>query len=251
MDLEMYVFVAAAGFVASFIDAAAGGGGMISLPALLLTGISPLHALGTNKMAAVMGACTSFITFVKSGKMDIPLMKKLFPIAFIGSGVGVLAVQQIPSAFLRPLIIVLLIAIVLYSILKKDWDRESKPKSFTGRMLALSVLVAFVMGFYDGFFGPGTGSLLLFAFLMVGFDFISATANTKALNFASNLAATIFFAVSGLVDYTIALPMGIFMIIGAYCGARFALTKGVSYVRPLFIVVTVALIGKQIFDLLK
>ncbi|WP_405745910.1 TSUP family transporter, partial [Anaerovibrio slackiae] len=175
MDMEVYIFVAVAGFVASFIDAAAGGGGMISLPALLLTGISPLHALGTNKMAAVMGACTSFITFVRSGKMDVQLIKKLFPLSLIGSALGVLAVQQVPSEFLRPLIVVLLVAVVLYSLLKKDWDRDTEPRKLTGRMLALSMLVALVMGFYDGFFGPGTGSFLLFAFLMLGFDFIGAT----------------------------------------------------------------------------
>ena len=233
MDMEVYIFVAVAGFVASFIDAAAGGGGMISLPALLLTGISPLHALGTNKMAAVMGACTSFITFIRSGKMDVQLIKKLFPLSLIGSALGVL-----------------LVAVVLYSLLKKDWDRDTEPRKLTGRMLALSMLVALVMGFYDGFFGPGTGSFLLFAFLMLGFDFIGATANTKALNFASNLAATVFFAASGMIDYQMGIFMGISMIFGAYCGARFAITKGVAYVRPMFIAVTTVLIGKQLMDLL-
>lgn len=249
MDIDVYFFVVVAGFVASFVDASAGGGGMISLPALLLAGISPLNALGTNKLAAVMGAFTSFVTFVRSGKMDISLMKKLFPLSFVGSAVGVLTVQQIPSEFLRPLIIVLLIAVVLYTILKKDWDKEAKPKQFTGKVLILSMLAAFVMGFYDGFFGPGTGSILLFIFLMLGYDFIGSTANTKALNFGSNLAAAIFFALSGMVDYQLGIFMGISMIAGAYCGAKFALTKGVAYVRPMFIVVTTLLIGKQLLDL--
>lgn len=249
MDIETYCFVAAAGFVAAFVDASAGGGGMISLPALLLAGIPPLHALGTNKMAAVMGAFTSFVTFVRSGKMDIPLMKKLFPLSFAGSGIGVLAVQQVPSEFLRPLIVVLLIVVVLYSIFKKGWDKESQPQHFSGRILALSMLAALVMGFYDGFFGPGTGSILLFIFLMLGFDFIGATANTKALNFGSNLAAAIFFGMSGMIDYQLGIFMGVSMIAGAYCGARFALTKGVAYVRPMFIVVTTLLIGRQLWDL--
>ena len=168
----------------------------------------------------------------------------------VGSALGVLAVQQVPSEFLRPLIVVLLVAVVLYSLLKKDWDRDTEPRKLTGRMLALSMLVALVMGFYDGFFGPGTGSFLLFAFLMLGFDFIGATANTKALNFASNLAATVFFAASGMIDYQMGIFMGISMIFGAYCGARFAITKGVAYVRPMFIVVTTMLIGKQLMDLL-
>ena len=249
MDMEIYIFVAVTGFVAAFIDAAAGGGGMISLPALMLTGISPLQALGTNKMAAVMGACTSFITFVRSGKMDVQLIKKLFPLSLIGSVLGVLAVKQVPSEFLRPLIVVLLIVVVLYSILKKDWDKDTQPGKLTGKMLALSMADALAMGFYDGFFGPGTGSLLLFIFCMLGFDFISATANTKALNFASNLSATIFFGLSGMINFEMGIFMGITMIFGAYCGARFAITKGVTYVRPMFIVVTTLLIGKQLLSL--
>lgn len=249
MGIETYLFVVVMGFLAAFIDAAVGGGGMISLPALMWTGMPMLYVIGTNKMAAVMGACTSFITFVRSGKMDTKLMKKLFPISFVGSILGGLTVQQVPSDFLRPLIVVLLIAIIIYTIMKKDWDKDTAPKAFTGRMLILSMVVALGMGFYDGFFGPGTGSLLLFAFLMLGYDFISGTANTKALNFASNLAAFLLFASMGLIDFQIGIVMGLSMIFGAYCGARFALTKGVSYVRPLFIVVTAILIGKQLLDL--
>ena len=251
MDMEIYIFVAVTGFVAAFIDAAAGGGGMISLPALMLTGISPLQALGTNKMAAVMGACTSFITFVRSGKMDVQLIKKLFPLSLIGSVLGVLAVKQVPSEFLRPLIVVLLIVVVLYSILKKDWDKDTQPGKLTGKMLALSMVAALAMGFYDGFFGPGTGSFILFAFLMVGFDFIGAAANARALNFASNIAAAVLFSYYGLVDFSYAIPMGLSMIIGAWCGARTALSKGTGYVRPLFIVMTTVLIGKQLLDLFK
>lgn len=250
MDMETYIFVAVVGFVAAFIDAAAGGGGMISLPALMWTGISPLQALGTNKMAAVMGAFTSFVTFIRSGKMDVPLIKKLFPLSLIGSAAGVLAVRQVPSEFLRPLIVVLLVVVVLYSILKKDWDRDAKPQKMTSRMLILSMLVAFILGFYDGFFGPGAGSFLLFSFLMLGFDFIGATANTKALNFASNFAAMVSFAYFDMINYQMGIFMGLSMIVGAYCGARFAITKGVTYVRPIFIAVTTLLIGKQLMELL-
>lgn len=250
MDMETYIFVAVVGFVAAFIDAAAGGGGMISLPALMWTGISPLQALGTNKMAAVMGAFTSFVTFIRSGKMDVSLIKKLFPLSLIGSAAGVLAVRQVPSEFLRPLIVVLLVVVVLYSILKKDWDRDAKPQKMTSRMLILSMLVAFILGFYDGFFGPGAGSFLLFSFLMLGFDFIGATANTKALNFASNFAAMVSFAYFDMINYQMGIFMGLSMIVGAYCGARFAITKGVTYVRPIFIAVTTLLIGKQLMELL-
>ena len=118
-------------------------------------------------------------------------------------------------------------------------------------MLLLSGCVAFSFGFYDGFFGPGTGSFLLFSFLLVGFDFLGAAANARALNFASNIAGVTVFGLFGLIDFSYALPMGLSMIVGAWCGARMALKKGTGYVRPLFIAMTTVLIGKQIVDLLK
>jgi len=113
----------------------------------------------------------------------------------------------------------------------------------------MSIAVAFAFGFYDGFFGPGTGSFLLFAFLLMGFDFVGSAANARALNFASNIAALLAFTVLGLPNFYYALPMGLAMIVGAFCGARMALSKGASYVRPLFIGVTTVLIGKQLWDM--
>ena len=109
----------------------------------------------------------------------------------------------------------------------------------------------FVIGLYDGFFGPGTGSFMLFLYLMMGYGFLGAAANARAANFASNLAAVIIFAGLGLVDYSYALPMGFGMILGAACGAKTAISKGAAYVRPLFIGMTVILIGKQLLELFK
>ena len=117
--------------------------------------------------------------------------------------------------------------------------------------LVVSGLVAFAFGFYDGFFGPGTGSFLLFAFLMVGFDFIGAGAKARALNFGSNISASLLFAYFGLVEFSYVIPMGLAMIAGAWCGAHMALKKGTGYVRPLFVIMTTVLIGKQLIDLWK
>lgn len=249
MELDLLLFLIGSGFVASFIDAAVGGGGLISIPALMMTGLSPVTVLGTNKVAASMGALASFYTFVKSGKMDVQLVKKLCPLSLIGSGIGVLVVQQISPEFLRPLIIAMLIAVFLYTLFKKDWGKDAKPQAIVGTKMLLCIALSFIMGFYDGFFGPGTGSFLLFGFIMIGFDFIGATANVKALNFASNIAAAVLFSIMGHTDFYYAVPMGLFMIFGAICGAKVALYKGVSYVRPLFIIVTAVLIGKQLITL--
>jgi uncharacterized membrane protein YfcA len=251
MDLEIMGFLALFGFLGAFIDAAVGGGGLITIPALMWTGLPPVTVLGTNKVAASMGSVFSFLTFIRAGKMDIALMKRLCPLSLIGSFAGVLLVQHISSEFLRPLIIVMLVLVFFYTVFKKNWGKDSKPQKITGKKMILCLIMAFTLGFYDGFFGPGTGSFILFSFIMIGFDFIFATGNAKAMNFASNIAAAILFTYFGSVDFTYAVPMGVFMIIGAIAGSKVAISKGVSYIRPLFIVVTAVLIGKQILTMLE
>ena len=250
MDFEAMVFLAIFGFIGAFIDAAVGGGGLITIPALMWTGLSPVTVLGTNKVAASMGSVFSFLTFIRAGKMDVALMKKLCPLSLIGSFAGVLLVQHISSEFLRPLIIIMLVLVFFYTLLKKDWGKDARPQNITGKKMFLCLILAFTMGFYDGFFGPGTGSFILFAFIMIGFDFIFATGNAKAMNFASNIAAAILFTYFGSVNFTYAIPMGVFMIIGAIAGSKVAIAKGVSYIRPLFIIVTAVLIGKQLLTLI-
>lgn len=248
---DILAFLVVFGFCAAFIDAVVGGGGLISIPALLWVGLPPHFALGTNKAASTMGAVTSFVTFVRSGRVNGWLIRRLFPLSLAGSAVGVLVVRQVSPEILRPLVLAMLVLVLIYSILKKDWGRENHFTGMTQRMLVLSGVTAFGFGFYDGFFGPGTGSFLLFAFLLLGYDFLGAAANARALNFASNIAALCFFAAFGLVQWSYAVPMGVSMVFGAWCGAQMALSKGTGYVRPLFIVMTTVLIGKQVIDLWK
>ncbi|MEN6414561.1 MAG: TSUP family transporter [Veillonellales bacterium] len=251
VSIEMLAFLITAGFIAAFIDSVVGGGGLISLPALLLTGMPPQMALGSNKMASVMGSLTSTLSFMKSGKIDYTLIKYLFPLSLIGSALGVYVVQQIPSSFLKPLVVVLLIAVTIYSLIKKDWGSTSTYDGIiTPRVAWIGGLAAFSLGFYDGFFGPGAGSFMLFSFLFIGFDFVVAAGNARAINFASNIAAVISFGLIGSINFYYSIPMGLAMIAGAFTGSRLAISKGASYVRPLFISVSTLLIGKQLWDLL-
>lgn len=250
VSLDMIFFLMAVGFIAAFIDSVVGGGGLISLPAMLLTGMPPTIALGTNKMASVMGSCTSTISFMRSGKINIEIIKYLFPLSFIGSMFGVIAVQQIPSQFLKPLVIIMLVVVTIYTFSKKDWGDISTYAGMTKRTAYLSGIVAFSIGFYDGFFGPGAGSFFIFAFLMIGFDFVVAAGNSKALNFASNIAAVITFMYFGSINYNYAIPMGVSMILGALVGSNLAIKKGAAYVRPLFLFMSVILISKQLWDVL-
>lgn len=249
ITVQMIVFLLAAGFIAAFVDSVAGGGGLISLPAMLLTGLPLTVALGTNKLASTTGSLTSTISFMISGKVNKRLVAWLFPITFIGAALGAYTVKQIPPQFLKPLVIVLLITVAVYTVFKKEWGETSTYSGLTHKMAVLSALTAFVLGFYDGFFGPGTGSFLLFAFLMIGFDFVVAAGNAKVLNFASNIASLITFIMLDSVNYYYGLIAAVGMIAGALAGSQMAIRKGAACVRPLFIAITLCLIGKQVWDL--
>lgn len=251
MDFITMSVMAIMGFVAAFIDSVVGGGGLISVPTLMWAGLPMLNVLGTNKFASTMGACAGFLTYLRSGTIDKKIMRIMFPLAFIGSIIGVLVVQQVPPDFLRPLVVVMLIIIAIYSVTKKNWAEDKTSANFYHKNYLLGIVMIFALGFYDGFFGPGTGSFMLFLYLTMGYGFLGAAANARAANFASNLAAVIIFTGFGLVDFSYAIPMGLGMIIGAHFGAKMAIKKGAAYVRPLFIGMTIILIGKQLIDLLR
>ncbi|WP_196593321.1 TSUP family transporter [Pectinatus sottacetonis] len=250
-NVGIIIFLVCGGFVAGFVDSIAGGGGIISLPVLLLTGIDPVAALATNKMSAVMGSFTSAMTFIRNRKVTVEIIKYVFPLSIIGSLGGVMVVHQIPADFLRPLVVVLLICITIYTLSRKNWGKKASYTGITRKILLSSMGIAFTMGFYDGFFGPGTGSFLMFAFLCMGLDFIGAAANARVLNFCSNIAAVLFFAYLGQIYFSYAIPMGLAVMAGAFCGARTALKHGAAYVKPLFVMMSVLLIGKQIWDLFR
>lgn len=238
------------GFLAGFIDSAVGGGGLISLPALLFVGLPPALALGTNKLAGTMGAVTSAVSFLKSGKIEFSLVKFLVPLSLLGSIAGASLVHFMPSAFLRPLVIVMLIAVTIYTLFKRDIGRESRYVRAGKKALTAACLTAAALGFYDGFFGPGTGSFLIIAFLFMGFDFIESAGNAKALNLASNIGALSTFAILGAIVYAYGLVLGAAMMIGAVVGSQFAIRKGVAFIRPIYICVTFVMIGKQVWTAL-
>ncbi|MGE5702134.1 MAG: TSUP family transporter [Clostridia bacterium] len=251
LDVTTVLLLAIFGFVAAFIDSCVGGGGLISLPALLGLGI-PMHmALGTNKLASTFASFTSSATFISMGKYDKKLMLILFPISFIGSFIGAKTVLFIPDQVLRTLVIVMLAAIFVYTLVNKKFGQETKFKGYTSFTLGLGIPLAFLIGFYDGFFGPGTGSFLIFVMVLVfGYDFVIGAGNGRILNFASNLAALLVFLLEGKVFIITGLTMGVAMIIGASLGSRMALKTGVKYVRPLFMLVSITLMGKMVYELI-
>jgi len=248
IHIGMMLFLIIAGFIAAFIDSVVGGGGLISLPALLFTGLPPQVALGTNKLASTMGSLTSSISFFRHGKINKALMLRLLPLSIIGSAIGVYIVQKIPSDKLKPLILVILIIVTIYTLIKKDWGLTSTFNGMTVKKSIFAVAIVMIIGFYDGFLGGGTGSFFLFAFLLMGFDFIEAAGNAKILNFGSNLTALAVFLFYDSVYFQYGVPMGIAMVLGAYIGSKVAIKKGSSYVKILFVAVSIVLIGKNIYD---
>lgn len=251
LDLSTIAFLALFGFVAAFIDSCVGGGGLISLPALLGLGIPPYLALGTNKLAGTISSATSSVTFVSMGKFDKKLILYLFPVSFIGSMIGAKTVLSVPQEFLKILVIVMMALIFTYTLFNKKFGQDTKFKGFTRFSMGLGIPITFLIGFYDGFFGPGTGSFFVFLMvLLFGYDFVIAAGNGRILNLASNLAALGVFLFEGQVIFLTGLTMGIAMLFGATLGARMAIKTGVRYVRPLFLIVSISLITKMIYEII-
>lgn len=249
-DPGTMLFLVIAAFIASFIDSTVGGGGLISTPSLLATGMPVSFALGTNKVAAMMGSFTSVVAFWRAGKVQKRVVFYLMPLSFIGSALGAYVVYLLPAEIMRNIIVVLLVAVAAYTYRRKDWGDVANIKKFGTIVLLLTAAAAFALGFYDGFFGPGTGSFLIFGFLFLGYDFVTAAGNAKALNFASGAGALVSFVISGTIYWVYGLAMGVSMVFGAIFGSRMAIRHGANYVRPLYLVVTSLLIGKQIYELL-
>lgn len=248
-DVYVILIIVLFGFLAAFIDSVVGGGGLISTPALLAIGLPPAVALGTNKLASSFGTLTSTIKFVRSGNVDLKIVAKLFPFVLVASVGGAYLATMLPAQLLKPLIIVALSLVFIYTLVKKDWGSVRTFTSFTPIKATMFVIAYLIIGFYDGFIGGGTGSFMLFVLLMFGFDFLSSAAgNAKVLNFASNIGALILFMSLGQVNYFYGMIMAISMIVGSYVGAQFAISKGVGYVKVLFIIVTAVLIVKNAYD---
>jgi uncharacterized protein len=237
-------------FLAGFIDAIVGGGGLIQLPALfvLMPGFPPATVLGTSKFSGTVGAFASAITYSRRIKLEwrdwLPGVIGALVCSFLGARVASL----IPASTFRPIVIVALLVVGAFTLARKDFG--SKGTRTSGKWLPILV-VGSGIGFYDGIFGPGTGSFMVFALASSGLAFLEASATTKLLNFSSNLSALIYFAATGHVYYAAALPMAACNILGSVIGARLALARGSGFVRIVFLLVVTALLGKLIFDTLR
>ncbi|GIM30446.1 UPF0721 transmembrane protein [Clostridium polyendosporum] len=244
------LFLCIAGFIASFVDSIAGGGGLISVPAFMLFGLPPHIALGTNKFSATTASLTSSLKFIKSGKANLNLLKYIIPFTFIGAVLGVKAVLLIDQSFLTPLVMALVLLVGVYSLFSKNLGINNEYKGTTLKLIIIGIVFGFTIGFYDGFFGPGTGSFLLFGFVKIfKFDFVSANGNTKVLNFTSNIASLITFALEGKINYYYGIIVAIFMILGAILGTKAAISNGSKLIKPIFITMSLAVAVKMLINI--
>lgn len=239
-------------FVAGLIDSAVGGGGLIQIPALFtaLPGEAPATLFGTNKFSSMFGTASAARTYMRRIKLNWSLLLPATLCAFALSFAGAAVVSYLPRNIIKPVVLVLLIVMAAYTLWKKDFGRLHKPKHVGARERWLAALTGGAIGFYDGIFGPGTGSFLIFLFIrFFAFDFLHASAAAKFVNLATNLAALCFFVPMGNILIEYAVPMAACNVIGSLVGTRLAMRGGSGFVRVLFLLLLCALIGKFAYDL--
>jgi hypothetical protein len=245
------VFVLGAAFGAGLIDAMAGGGGLIQLPALFAAYPTTPHPtlLGTGKLAGLAGTTSAVLRFVRHVRIDWPLVLAAAGGAFAMALVGAWLATLVPPDRFRAMVPLFLTAVLLYTLLHRDFGTEHRPRWNGRHGRGLAAASAGLIGLYDGFFGPGTGSFLVFLFIRIfGLDFLHASASAKIVNAAANLSALLLFGLTGHIGWLLGLGMAAFNVAGAQVGSHLAIQRGSRFVRVVFLVVVGCLIAKTAVD---
>lgn len=246
-------FLLPAAFIAGLVDAVVGGGGLIQIPALFsfLPEASPATVFGTNKLSSVCGTLSATWRYLQRVRVPWRITLLAAAAAFAFSFLGAMSVALLPKAWARPLVLALLVAVAIYTFLRKDFGATDRNLAHGRRHLAGALLLGAGIGFYDGFFGPGTGSFLLFLFVRCfGLDFLRASSGAKIVNLSTNAAALLYFGPTGHVLWGLALGMALCNVAGAQLGTLLALRHGSAFVRKLFLGVVTILIAKFAWDTL-
>jgi uncharacterized membrane protein YfcA len=237
------IFLCIAAFLAGFIDAIVGGGGLIQTPVglVLLPQYPVATVLGTLKIPAFSGTSFAAIQYARTVKLDYKRLAAMTASKLL---------TLVSSSFMKPLLLVILIGVAIYTYTKKNFGAHTEKTHSDSQQWWYAAGISLVIGFYDGFIGPGAGSFLILAFVAIlGFDFLKASAHAKFVNLATNLGSIIFFALSGKIIYKIALPMAACNALGGFCGARLAILKGNAFIRILFLVVVCGTILRFAYDI--
>ena len=251
--IQVALLLVAAG-AAGWVDAVSGGGGLLQLPALLIAmpGAEPATALGTNKLSSIIGTSAAARAYVRQVRVDLRTAVPMAVAAFIGAGLGAALASHLPAASFQPVILVLLIAMWLWTALRPAMGTQDALR-WPGRRrhTVVAVVAGAVIGAYDGLFGPGTGSFLLMVLVAgLGYSFLAASATAKIVNLGTNAAALIVFGLTGHVIWLLGLAMGAANLVGAVLGARAAITRGSAFVRVVFLAIVGILIVRLAWQIL-
>jgi uncharacterized membrane protein YfcA len=253
MITELY-FLLPLTFVAAMLNAAIGGGGLVLIPGMfsLFPTAMPATLLATEKFASVTGMATAATQYARRIKLPWSLLLLMAATAFCGAHLGARAIASLPSTWIKPFVVVLLLVILVYTWFKPDFGNQDANVPITPNDKVRGVLIGTAIGFYEGFFGPGAGSFLIFLFVRIfHFDFLRATACAKVVNMATNLGALAFFIPAGLVSFRLAIPMAVAMMTGSFAGSHLAMKGGNRWIRRLFLVLVISLLAKMVTDLVR
>jgi len=246
-----FLLLACAAFLAGLVDAVVGGGGLIQIPVLFAAfpSTAPATLLGTSKLAGIFGTAAAALNYARQVRIAWSTAAPAAVAAFVLAFAGAYTVTKIPPDFVRALLPLVLVGVALYTFRKKDFGSIHAPRHNGRKEQAIALAIGACIGFYDGFFGPGTGSFLVFLFVrFFGFDFLSASAVAKVVNVACNFSALMWFGYSGHLLWQLGLLMAVCQVGGSLLGTRLAIKHGSGFVRKLFLFVVTALIVKTSYD---
>jgi hypothetical protein len=251
MDSLVLILLCLAAFLAGFIDAIVGGGGLIQTPMgmILLPNLPVATIIGSLKIPSFSGTFFAAIQYLKKIEMNWKLLLIMIVLAVPSAFLGSTLLVYMSNDFMKPLLLVILSLLFIYTYVKKNFGIHADKSHSTKKQLFYAVLISFFIGFYDGFIGPGTGSFLVLAFVIVlGFDFLQASANAKMVNLATNFGSICLFIIKGKIIWTIAIPMAICNAFGGYVGAKLAINKGNKFIRIFFLIVVLGTLFRFAFD---
>ena len=249
--LQMLIIICPLVFLAGFIDSIAGGGGIISLPSYVFVGLPPHMALGTNKFAMTFGTFFATLRFIKSKQVHLKSAAAAVVAALIGSPIGATLALAVEEKYLKYFMIVFLPIIAVFIMTKRNFGESHKAQELsTIRITVLSGISGLIIGAYDGFFGPGTGTFLILVFTsIIGFNITMASGNAKIVNLASNISALVTFIISAKVLFIVGVPAALCSILGNWIGSGLAIKNGARIIKPVFVGVLVLLLGRILWDL--
>ena len=251
MELSVLIFLCIAAFLAGFVDAIVGGGGLIQTPMglILLPQLPVASVIATLKIPSFSGTFFAAVQYVRKIDMNWKLLLAMMVLAVPSAFAGSTLLLYVHNDFMKPLLLVVLSLLVMYTYAKKNFGQHVDKSHSNLQQLLYAVLISIVIGFYDGFIGPGTGSFFVLAFItLLGFDFLQASANAKMVNLATNFGSICLFVFKGKVIWSIAIPMAVCNALGGFAGAKLAIAKGNKFIRVFFLIVIVGTIIRFAYD---